>query len=161
MRRRIAGALLVAFLALGIAASQVIGPRFSVFKATTLAGAAEVITIQQPASGSKKVYFEFVQVHCTVAAVVEIERDGAAATATALTAVDASKRGSVTATAWSGSDVGAGTKITEFNVPADTTVPFNLDGYMLKPGGGPGENLTFRSNSLTGNIKFTVVWRED
>ena len=140
---------------------RTVGPRFSVFKKTTLAGAAEVITIQQPASGSKKVYFEFVQVHCTVAAVVEIERDGAAATATALTAVDASKRGSVTATAWSGSDVGAGTKISEFDVAAGSTVTVNMDGYMLAPGGGTGENLTLRSDSITGGIKITIVWRED
>ena len=140
---------------------RTIGPRFSVFKKTTLAGAPEIITIQQPASGSKKVYFEFVQVHCTVAAVIEIERDGAAATATALTAVDASKRGSVTATAWSGSDVGAGAKISEFDVAAGQTVTVNMDGYMLAPGGGTGENLTLRSDSITGDIKITIVWRED
>lgn len=140
-----------------------VGPRFSVYKKTTLAGGRQVITIQQPAAelNSRRIYFEYVQVHCTVACVVEIERDGTPATATALTPTDVSKHGPITAKAWSESNVGAGTKITEFDVPANATVPYALDGFMLKPGGGPGENLTFRSSPLTGDFKITVVWREE
>ena len=161
MRRRIAGGLLVAFLSIGIAASQVIGPRFSAFKATTLAGAAEVITIQQPASNPKRVRFESAQIYCSVDCVVELERDGAAATATTLTTVDISKYGSVTATAWSGSDVGNGTTINFFRISGGKTEPIDLGGLALAPGGGTGENLTFRSDSITGDIEIFIVWRED
>lgn len=161
--------LLQLLLALGLIASAASaqnlrineGPRFSVYKATTLAGAAEVVTIQQPASDSKKVHFEAVQVYCSVACVIEIERDGTAATGTALTSVALTPYGTATATAWHTSDVGNGTTISTFNVTAGQTVTVDLTGVMLAQGGGTGENLTLRSDSITGDIKITTFWRED
>src|SRR5574342_237649 len=84
------------------------GQVFIATKQTSLSGAAEVITVQQPASNAKTVSFIGAYVDCSVACTITLERDGSAATATTLTPV-ALNSGTATATAWSGSDVGAGT----------------------------------------------------
>lgn len=165
MNRKLLQLLLILGLSASVASAQKLrineGPRFSVYKATTLSGAAEVVTIQQPASGSKKVHFAAAMVYCSVACVIEIERDGTAATGTAATEVALTPYGTATAVGWHTSDVGNGTTINTFDVAAGSTVTVDLVGVMLAQGGGTGENLTLRSDSITGDIKITIVWRED
>lgn len=131
--------------------------RFSVWKATT---GAEDITIQQPATGSRNVYLEIVNLYCTVAAVVELEKDGTAATATALASV-AIGRSTATATAkaFSASDVGAGTKVSQFRLKA--SIPLSLDmGDILMQGDGTGINYTLKSD-CTGDGEYYIRWREE
>ncbi len=166
MNRKLLQLLLILGLSASVGSAQNLrireGPRFSVYKAFVgLVGAAGVVTIQQPASGSKKVHFEAAMVYCSVACVIELERDGTAATATAATEVALTPYGTATAVGWSSSDVGNGTTINTIDVAAGSTVPIDLVGVMLAQGGGTAENFTLRSDSITGDIKMTIIWRED
>lgn len=154
--------LLVILLAASVASAQGLriteGPRFSVYKATTLSSASEAVTIQQPASGGRTVNFDTALLYCSVACSVELERDGTAATGTALTPVVLTF-GTATADAFHTSDVGNGSTVTEYNVSAGETLGIDLRGIRMT-GNGTGQNLTFRTNTISGDVRITVVWRE-
>ena len=131
--------------------------RFFVEKKTT---GAETITIQQPASGGRRVFLELANIYCAVAAVIELEKNGTAATATALTRnVIGPSDFSAVATAWSASDVGNGTTITWLRVPAGDAKSFDLEGLYMQ-GNGTGVNYTFRSD-CTGDGEYYIRWREE
>ena len=157
--------MIMMFLTMGISFSQ--DPnvkRFSVFKATTLGAAAEVITIQQPATGGKVIRIESVDVWCSVACEATLERDGTAATTTALTPVVITY-GTIAAKAFSASNVGVGTVITIKEIPANSTVPVSFSGGLyISPidadGDATDNNFSVRTNSITGDVKITIVGRE-
>ena len=134
--------------------------RFSAYRAVTLAAAAEVVTVQQPASGSKTTVFEFADVYWAVVCEVTLERDGTAATGTAITAVGLGFTSSNVTNAFHTSDVGAGTVIKVFVLAAGETISIDLNGVVMQ-GDSTAVNLTFRTNSITGDVKIWVRWREE
>lgn len=127
-------------------------------KETALTGAAEVITIQQPATGALTVRFKTAWVDCSVACTITVERNGTGATATTLTPSPLNS-GTAKAKAWSGSNVGTGTVISKFSLPAGSGVPLNLAGITLV-GNGISKNLTIRTSSITGTVHINIVWTE-
>jgi len=134
--------------------------RFSVFKATTLSGTAEVITLQQPASDGNFIRVEDVEVWCSVACDVTLERDGAAATGTALTPIVQITYGTSTTNAFHTSDAGVGTVITTKTLPLNTIIPIVFNGGLYLAPTSTGSNFTVRTSAITGDVKITIVWRE-
>lgn len=134
---------------------------FIATKTTTLSGAAEVITIQQPSSASKKVDLLTAYVDCSVACTVTLERNGNPATSTTLTpqAVNPGE-GTVTATAWSSSNVGTGTVLSVISLTAGASVIYDLAGMNFSNKNNRGENFTIRTSSITGDVHINVKWSE-
>jgi hypothetical protein len=135
----------------------------SASKATTLSGAAEVVTIQGNAAANvrlaKQITFVGFDVYCSVDCTITLERDGIVATSTPLTpAATNSELPAATAQAFSSSNVGVGTVIGQYRISAGGTLPIKLTGKFLYLG---GENLTIRSNSITGEIRINVQWNEE
>lgn len=115
------------------------------------------LTVQQPASGARQVWFEESSIYCASASTATSSWNGTAASATTVTikGVPVSSR-AATATAWSGSNVGAGTTGIVFNIPAGSTVPFDLRMFTMGAS-GTATNFTWTtSNSCT----ITIQWRE-
>ena len=135
--------------------------RFTAWKATTLSGAAEVITIQQPASGGRRIFVAIVNLYCSVACVITWEQNGTAATATALTRTTIGPSGfSPTVTAWSGSDVGAGTTLEVFRLSAAESKSLNMEGVFMQ-GSSTATNYSLRTDSITGDVEIYIRWREE
>ncbi len=156
--KRLLSLLACIALASSLAAQQPKRERFSAYKATTLSGAAEVVTIQQPAASARDVFFEYAILYCSVVCTIELEIDGTAATSTTLTPI-VETYGTATATAWSGSNVGNGTTLYEYNLAAGETITVDLTGQFME-GNGTANNLSFRTNSITGDAKIGVFWWE-
>ncbi len=133
--------------------------RFAAFKATSLAGAAEVITIQQPASDGKIIRIEAVEIWSDVACTATLERDGTAATGTAITP-SVITYGSPSGNAFHTSDVGVGTVITIKEISANVITPVPFPGGLYLAPTGTASNFTVRTSSITADVKITVVWRE-
>lgn len=132
---------------------------YSVVKETVLAAAAEVITVQQPASGALTVRLKSAYIDCSVACTITLERNGTVAAGSTITPAPLNA-GTAKVTAWSSSTVGTGTVISKFTLPAGGGVPLDLSGISLI-GNGTGKNFTIRTSSITGtvhvNIKLTEV----
>lgn len=130
-------------------------------KTTTLSATAETVTVQQPASGAKDVYFVDALVHSSVAATLTIERDGTAATTTTLTPVKTNSWiPTATATAFHTSNAGSGTAVSNaIDIPANTNVTIDLSSFNLL-GAGTAKNLTLKTNSITGTVKIRIKWEE-
>jgi len=151
--------LLAFFFAAGLWGQQTI--TFTVRKQTVLAAGAEVVTVQQPSTGAKLVRFIGAYFDCSVACSFTLERNGSAATSTAL-AVNNLNPGEQppTTTAWSASNVGTGSVIWSYNCAAACSVPIDLTGLQFGSGGGTGTNLTLRSNSITGTVDIAFKFTE-
>lgn len=133
---------------------------YAATKATTLAAAAEVVTIQQPAATAATVRFVGVYLDCSVACTYTLERNGTAASATTLTTVSLNAGSAASkALAWSGSNAGAGTVLFRGSLPAGGGVTLNLSGIVLS-GVGTTKNVTLRTNSITGDVKIDFRWTE-
>lgn len=133
---------------------------YAATKATSLSGAAEVVTVQQPAATAATVRFVGVSIDCTVACTYTIERNGTAASSTTLTTV-ALLAGSAAskALAWSSSNVGTGTVIYRGQIAAGGGQTIPLSGVVLS-GVGTTKNVTIRTNSITGDVKINFRWTE-
>ena len=81
---------------------------YTAYREATLAGAAEVVTVQQAASPAKTIHLDAASVYCSVDCVVTIERNGTAATTTALLSLLAS--GEVSGDRWTFTTEGQGVK---------------------------------------------------
>jgi hypothetical protein len=150
--------LLVALFAVGIGQAQI----YKVTKNTVLAATAEAITIQQPATGARQVTFISVYVDSTVAVTFTLSVNGTAATSTSL-AVNNVNPGETAAktTAWSGSNVGAGTTIQTFGCSAACNLSIDLTGFTFPQGGSTtGTNLTMKTTSITGTVNITFTYKE-
>lgn len=135
---------------------------YVVVKETALTSAAEVITIQAPASGFTTGTARMVAgwVDCTVTCVVTVERNGTAATATALTRTPMNNTGSTSKMlAFSGSDVGTGTIIGKFELLNGGGAPIGLSGITFT-GNGTTKNITIRISSITGTVHVNIRWTE-
>lgn len=134
---------------------------YTATKTTALTSSAEVITIQQPATGSRNVKFISVYFDCSVACTAALERGGVAATATALT-VNPINAGDVAAVtkAFSGSDATAVTVISKINCIAACAQTLDLTGLAFKAGQTTSTNLTLRTSSITGTVDITFKFQE-
>lgn len=137
---------------------------FHVDKETTLSGSAEVITIQQPASGAKTVRGDQASVYMSADCPVQIEHTGTAATVTAMTVAKIDPQGFAnTALAFSGSDVGAGTVIGRQVVKGGATFLFDLSQIVLRGNFNASTNkanFSIRTDSCTGTALINVYWKE-
>src|ERR1700738_1039313 len=160
-------ALLSAFLG-SLPAQQKIPPDYIVFREDTgLSNAASVVTIQQPATNPASVSFYTpaqggsASVYCSVACVVTLERDGTAATSTSATPIPVSHgTPAAVTTAYVASNVGVGTILNRIPVAAGQTVNPDLSSLKMYAA-GTGVNLTLRTNSITGDVKILMKWREN
>ena len=147
--------LVLLVCALGVAAQE-----YTVTKETTLSSSAEVITVQQPATGAKIVRFVGAYIYSAGACGITLERTGTAATSTALTRVPLHESmAAATATAWYSSNVGTGTTLGKYLVPAGGSLTLDLTGLALY-GNGTGKNVTIRTASCTGDAKIVLQWKE-
>lgn len=143
--------------ALLLLASCGFAQNYVVTKQTSLSGAAEVITVQQPATGSRQVSFKSAFVDCSVACTVTLERNGTAATATTL-AVRNVNPGELAASAvaFSSSNVGTGTVLGTASLVAGGAVIFDLTGINFAQGSVANNNLTIRTSSITGTVDISI-----
>jgi len=136
--------------------------QFVAQKTTNLSGAAEVITVQQPASGPRTVEFRSAYIDCSVACTVTLERNGNAATSTStpVVPVAAGTAQTATATAWASSNVGTGVVLQVSTISAGGFLVFDLAGITLPPKPDLSQNFTLRTSSITGTVNITIKWTE-
>ena len=155
--------MLAAAAAIGLAQDAVWdAPEMRIYVAyreATKAGAAEVVTVQQAAKGTRTVHLDAASVYCSVDCVVSVERNGTAATGTALTRTPVNTATAATATAWHTSNAGTGTVLAKYLVTAGTDKKIGLRGVVLRQT-APGENVTIRTASITGDVRIVVRWGE-
>lgn len=127
----------------------------------TLAGAAEAFTVQQPATGARQVRFRGAYVACSAACTITLERNGTAATTTSATPaqINPDLASPSKAVAFTGSNVGVGTVIANYGIAAGGFITIDLTG-MRFIGNGTGQNLTLRTNSITGTVQFVIKFQE-
>ena len=137
---------------------------------TASAATSNVITIQQPAADARVTSFLWVYVECDVDCTATIERDGTAATATAVTPSKlntANVRGdsipAASATAYRSSDVGVGTVLGPaggYSIVAGDWRVIDMRGKVLA-GTGTGKNLSVRIESASAGVLTGVMkWHE-
>jgi len=114
------------------------------------------LTVQQPSSNANQVQLQWATIYCVAAQTATASWNGTAATATTL-AIKKKPGTSANpkATAWSGSNVGAGTTGAVFNVPAGATMEFDLTTIYL--GTGTASNFTWTTN---GSCTISIEWTE-
>lgn len=138
---------------------------YTVTDALSLSSAGEVLTLQvgATAANNKKVYVDGIYVFADAAATFTLERDGTAATTTGPSAPTPLRKGQPAATSvyFTASNVGSGTVLGKYGIPAGGYVAFGLDDFgFLDPNGG-SQNLTIRVDSMTGNLKIVVKFHEE
>ena len=133
---------------------------FVVQKTTILSGAAEVITVQQPATNSRRVEFDRAYVDCSVACTVTLERTGTPATTTTLAPLNINTgETGITVKAFSSSNVGIGTVLSVISLPASGAVVIDLSKIRFEKGTNT-TNLTFRTSSISGTVDIVIQARE-
>jgi hypothetical protein len=131
------------------------------YSEATPSGAAVVVTIQQPSTGARQVQFEGAVVYCSVACVPSLEINGTAATATAGTVIKLDTRApTATAAVFTGSDVGAGTVINRYPIAAGGQTDILKSGLTLGVSTGVRQNLTIRTDAISGNVHILLMWSE-
>jgi len=158
MKIKICVALLVA-IALPLRPAATFDPIYNASKTTVLSGGTEVITIQNPNNKGVKMSVRGVYVKCSVPCDFTLERDGTAATTTAL-AFDRGSKASPApvGVAFSASNAGTGVfKWPYTSGPSGLSVP--LTGVDL-PGDGSNSNFSVRIAALTGTVFVLTQWGE-
>lgn len=153
--------LLLAVLMCAVLTGQQFDARYTIVKTTALVATAEKLTVQQPASGAKRLRFTSASVFCSAACTATMSRDGTAATATALTPVALSGHyAASTASGFHTSDAGAGTVISvAYSIGAGALQVFDLEGIELA-GNGTARNFSIETNAITGTVRIQIVWKE-
>lgn len=152
MKRSLALLVLLTIFCIQAALGQYSPDTFYVVKKTTLSGTAEAITIQQPTSDAKSIKVLSFWAQCSVDCVVNVTRNGAPPSGTTLAVVqqDIDSPPS-TVSAYYSSDVGEGTALGDYAVPANgsgLTVPY--ENLWVR---GVDESAAFlRSDSTLTNI---------
>jgi hypothetical protein len=134
---------------------------YTATKTTSLNAGPEVITVQAPTTAAgmtKNIQLVGASITCSVACTATLERDGTAATGTTLASTALLKSSpAATTTAWSSSNVGTGTVLSNYSIAAGATLPVDLSSKWLA---SAGENVTIRTNSITGTVYITFMWIE-
>jgi hypothetical protein len=136
---------------------------YTASQTTVLAAAAEVVTIQAPGTAgssiARLITLAGVSLNCSVACTINVERDGTAATTTAITAVPLNRLfPPAEAQVFKSSNVGAGTVVASYPIAAGGTLSLDFTGKALSTG---ADNLTFRTNSITGTVVINAKWTEN
>lgn len=135
-------------------------------KQTVLAGAAEVVTVQMPSTvpttGPRAVKFLSAAFDCTVACSFTLERNGSAATTVSLTPLNANPQEPPPITvAFNTSNSAGGSVIGSYNCAAACPpVPIDLTGIWFNNASVGTQNLTLRSNSITGTVDIMFKYQE-
>lgn len=147
-------------LLLFVAAGQARENEYAYYKTSSLSGAAEAITLQQPSSSAKLVVGKSATLYCSAACTWTLAVNGTAATATAATELVLSE-GSPTpsGTVFSSSNVGAGTTIATYVLAAGEKVTIDLSSIRLRSA-STAKNLTLSTNSITATVTITLKWQE-
>jgi hypothetical protein len=133
---------------------------FVIQKTTSLSGAAEVITVQQPTSNSKRVEFDRAYVDCSVACTVTLERTGTPATTTTLAPLNINTgETAISVKAFSSSNVGTGTVLSVISLGAGSSVVIDMSLMRFEKGTNT-TNLTLRTSAITGTVDITILARE-
>lgn len=156
----------IAFLIAGLALAQFPPskgpqqPRYQANYSTSLSGAASTVTVQATAT-SDPVAFEEADVYCSVACTATISINGTAATTTALTVTGpigvTSAPGGPPA-AFRSSNVGSGTALKTYNIPAAGTLALDLTPFSFGAHAGTGSNFTIATSSITGTATIQIQW---
>jgi hypothetical protein len=129
-------------------------------RTVTLSSASEAVTIQLPALNSTNVLFDHALISCEYACTVTLERNGTAATSTPFIPQPINPGRWSNIKAFYGSNVGVGTVIATYDLGAGGVQSINLRGMRLRRGSGTGENLTFRTSAVTGEVRIAIRWGE-
>lgn len=134
---------------------------YSVTKQTALSGAAEKITIQSPAAATNRL-IKFVSAYadCSVPCNLTLALNGTNATATALTInkLDTSTSAAISL-AFSSSDVGTGTSVGTYSLPAGGWITIDLSGIIFPPN-TTGKNLTLSTDTISGTVNIIIKFQE-
>lgn len=134
---------------------------YVIVRASSPSSAAEVVTVQQPATSAYKLNFVGAYFYCSVACEVTLERNGTAATATSSTPTPInSSYQAAKASGFYGSDVGTGTVIGKYTLAAGGSQVLDLAAIHITAQ-GTTNNLTLRTSSITGDVKIMIQFRED
>lgn len=130
-----------------------------------LAASSAATTVQVPANTARWVVFRAAYVWCSVDCTVTVERDGTAATATALAVKKLNPAASWVATpssvAFRSSDVGAGTVVSpKIYIAANSQEVIDLSKFVFESGRGTVQNLTIRTTSITGTARTAITFEE-
>lgn len=136
---------------------------FSTTKSTSLSTAAEILTLQHPAASTRSARLVSMYMYCSVACTVTLERGGSAASTVANTIsnVNAANVFALTTTcnAYNTSNVGTGTVINVYNIAAGGYLSLDTSNLFQLPA-GILDNVTLRTNAITGNVVLQMIWRE-
>lgn len=150
MKNTLAKLTLLAAVLIGACYAQA-PDQYSVSASTT------AVTIQQPATGGAQVQGSQVSIYCAAAQTATPSWNGTAATATAGTIKNSpSTINAPRLTAWTGSNVGAGTSGTVYNVPAGSERIFDISDVFLG-NTGTASNYTWTTN---GTCTISISWIE-
>lgn len=139
-----------------------------VIQETTVSSSTESVTIQQPASGTaRQVRLRKIQIAPSVDVLVELRRDGTAASATAITPgkMDGSFE-SPTVNAFRASNVGSGTLVDKFPAfgGAESAREFEQE-VMMAAENNTAKNITVKvmsaaGGNFSGDVRIRMVWDE-
>ena len=129
----------------------------------TASDTSDKVTIQQPSTGAKSVQMLEAFASSTVACSATLSQAGTAATTTALTPAGLGQGGAAltpTAFAFSASNVGSGTTLAVYDLPANGSVSLDLRD-MAMIGNGTAKNVSLGlSCESSGTLRIAVKWRE-
>lgn len=133
---------------------------FIAAKSTSLSAAAEAVTVQQPATGSKSVSFIGGYAYCSAACTITLSVGGTAATTTALTPTSLTQPIATPVTAaFHTSNVGAGTTVAVYDIAAGGSLSLDLTKVNMT-GNNTARNLTLKTDSITGTARLSIEWSE-
>ena len=145
------------------------GQDYVLTREVALSAAADAVTIQQPASDAARLVqfggltatgeMRGAYISCSAECSVTLEHSGTAATATTATPSPLPGAPAAKTTAFVASDVGVGTVIGRYTIPASSQHVVGI-GVVLS-GPGTGKNVTLRVASMTGTVKYTWVYSEE
>jgi len=122
-----------------------------------LVAAAQTITVQLPTTaGVRNAQMDSAAVYCSVQCEITVERNGTAATATAVASRVVTGNATSTAIAYRSSNVGVGTVLSRLVVPTGGTMQLDLKDIGLLA----GQNVSIRTAAITGTAIINVKWRE-
>ena len=135
---------------------------YAVYYEVTPSTAAAILTVQQPASAPRQITFQGAVVYCSVACIPAIEINGAAATTTTgTTATKLDTRAPAASSAvFTASNVGSGTVIGKYPVSAGSQIFITPSGLALGANVAAHQNLTIRTDSITGDVHILLMWSE-
>ena len=134
---------------------------YSITKTDTLSSAAGVFTLQSDAKSKKRVYPQRIVVTGSVDCTITQDKNGTAASSgTLVTPVTLNGDGSPAAKVYTGSNAGAGSTLPPFKLKAGVPFALTLNWTVFARGKDAAQNYNIRTSSITGTVKWDLVWGE-